>query len=184
VFYTETTDYGSGPVTKTLGPLTWEGSEYNMNKLLLDYTNLSYKLVLHPLSDLTKPIKHKGEEFVTIEMLYHAACEGVVGETEPKGGWYKGGYDLEEYEEDGCQVVKMTPWDERFCAFELSWGLKQDGGIGAYTSIGLDRDHLSGGIIDSKSFWERLYKYHFDTDGLIEAGLAVDVNTLETNPYE
>lgn len=28
-----------------------------------------------------------------------------------------------------------------------------------------------------------LYKWHFDTDNLIEQGLAIDVNTLDKNPY-
>ncbi|MCO6358191.1 hypothetical protein [Roseivirga pacifica] len=28
-----------------------------------------------------------------------------------------------------------------------------------------------------------LYKLHLDTDGLIEAGLAIDVSTLDVNPY-
>jgi hypothetical protein len=31
---------------------------------------------------------------------------------------------------------------------------------------------------------QKLHEWMFDTEGLIEAGLAVDVNTLETNCYE
>lgn len=33
-------------------------------------------------------------------------------------------------------------------------------------------------------FWRELFKNHFDVAGLIEKGEAIDVNTLETNPYK
>jgi len=32
-------------------------------------------------------------------------------------------------------------------------------------------------------YYEILLKNHFDVDGLIDQGLAIDVNTLDTNPY-
>lgn len=31
---------------------------------------------------------------------------------------------------------------------------------------------------------QKLFEWHFDVFGLIESGLAIDVNTLEVNPYE
>jgi hypothetical protein len=40
--------------------------------------------------------------------------------------------------------------------------------------------------IDSQPYhWiQKLIEWHFDVFGLIEAGLAIDVNELDTNPYE
>lgn len=36
----------------------------------------------------------------------------------------------------------------------------------------------------SYEFYEKLFKIHFDVFGLIEKGLAIDVNTLSVNPYK
>ena len=41
-------------------------------------------------------------------------------------------------------------------------------------------------VIRGLLYWviEKLLEWHFDVDGLIDKGLAVDVNTLPKNPYK
>lgn len=86
----------------------------------------NYGVVLHPLSDLTKLIEHKGK---TIHVL---------------------SYLCEKYRH-----------------------IKPDMLLHAITS----------GIIDLNIAFE-LVEFHFDIAGLIEKGQAIDVNTLEVNPYK
>jgi len=47
-----------------------------------------------------------------------------------------------------------------------------------------DKDGQVGHIPNQIVLFKWLYAHKFDVDGLIEKGLAIDVNTLETNPYE
>ena len=82
--------------------------------------------ILHPLTDLTKEIEHKGEKFMPIIRL----------------GWY----------------INLRGWSESNTKFAI--------------------ENIS--FNDAK----QLIEWHFDIAGLIEKGEAIDVNTLETNPYK
>lgn len=94
--------------------------------------------ILRPLSDLTKPIEHKGEKFVPIDRL----LEAIVRE------W------------NMCNI--NYPNDAK----------------------GLYGDIIKN--ITSCEFWiiQKLIEWHFDLFGGIESEEAIDVNTLETNPYK
>lgn len=90
----------------------------NSSNSLLDTNN--FKLILRPLSDLTKEIELNGEKFIPFNRI-----------------------DLSMYE------------------------LKQ-----LYSNL----------ILPTKlEFWqvEKLFEWHFDIYGLIENGLAIDINTLK-----
>ena len=76
--------------------------------------------ILHPLSDLTKEIAHKGETFVPIVKL---------------------GYWIDMMLDTSCGALCLD-------------------------------DAL------------KLIEWHFDIDGLIRRDKAIDVNTLEVNPYK
>ena len=89
--------------------------------------------ILHPLSDLTKPITHKGETFVPIHRLLKNSCFDLSLMSEK---------EIFEYGDD----YKTT---ELIHLYELLLYLE----------------------------------WHFDIANLIESGDAIDVNTLETNPY-
>lgn len=88
--------------------------------------------ILHPLSDLTKEIEHKGERF----------------------GPYK----------------------------KLGWEFR-DGELGELITFG---DMHSGtiNILEYLSQLQLLLSWHFDIANLISKGEAIDVNTLEINPYK
>lgn len=104
------------------------GSEFN-----------DYKPILHPLSDLTKPIEHEGEKFVPIEKLRE-----IIG-----GSWcsvYERAVELmQEWDIDTLKdKIKYLPFE--FIQLFISW--------------------------------------HFDIADLLSKGEAIDVNTLEINPYK
>ena len=109
----------------------------------LSYENFikeeGHRLILHPLSDLTKEIEHKGEKFVPIEKLREA-----IG-----GGWcrlYESAIEhMQEWDIDTLKdKIKYLPFE--FIQLFISW--------------------------------------YFDVADLISKGEAIDVNTLEVNPYE
>ena len=109
----------------------------NLDEIL--HTNKDYKPILHPLSDLTKPIDHKGEKFVPIEKLRE-----IIG-----GGWcsvYERAVEImqEWYIDTLKDKIKYLPFE--FIQLFISW--------------------------------------HFDVADLISKGEAIDVNTLEKNPYK
>ena len=98
----------------------------------------NYGLCLRPLSDLTKPIEHKGEKFVPIDRF----LEDIVRE------WHM------------CNI--NYPNDAK----------------------GLYDDIIKN--ITSCEFWiiQKLIEWHFDIADLLSKGEAIDVNTLEENPYK
>jgi len=111
----------------------WIRDWYN-NKCDIDsFLNGTYpvKPILHPLSDLTKEITHKGETFVSMEQVK----------------WF----------------MPNTP----------SWDNIKD----------FTYPDLSQTIIEHCVF-DKLTEWMFDVYGLIDQGIAIDVNTLSENPYK
>ena len=98
----------------------------------------NYGLCLHPLSDLTKEIEHKGEKF------------------NPS---YKLGVDR------GFEFYKPSNFD-----LEINFETPKYS-----TQI----DLFTGFLIVQK-----LIEWHFDIADLISKGEAIDVNTLDINPYK
>lgn len=121
------------------------------------------KLCLHPLSHLTKEIEINGEKFVPIEKLYpdrhilfnskRAGKEILFLETKTEGG-KSADYKL---------VI------DNICRFRFS----------TYKGCYVGNFFLTNQyIINNYSLYEKLFEWHFDVFGLIEAGLAIDINTL------
>lgn len=95
---------------------------------------LKIKPILHPLSDLTKPIEQGGERFVPLDRIK-----------------FNNGYQRGLIE----RLIELK---------ELH-----------------DLDSIHTMFLSS---WLKLFEWKFDVFGLIPAGLAIDVNTLEINPYK
>ena len=98
----------------------------------------NYGLCLHPLSDLTKEIEHKGEKF------------------NPS---YKLGVDR------GFEFYKPSNFD-----LEINFETP---------NYSTQIDLFTGFLIVQK-----LIEWHFDIADLISKGEAINVNTLEENPYK
>ena len=116
-----------------------------------------FKPILHPISDLTKEIEHNGEMFVPIVKLAELKVSNVIYiDTEPSA-------DL-EYE-----MVNRPTGTQARCSK-------------------LDRLVINIGLseIFTCDFWiiQKLVEWHFDVAHLIEKGEAIDVNTLDVNPYK
>lgn len=104
-------------------------------------TASNYGLCLRPLSDLTKPIEHKGEKFVPIDRLNQ----------------------LFGYEK--CKIV---------CYINngVGWSIECD-----FCNTAICFDDMFNPI-------QKLIEWHFDIADLLSKGEAIDVNTLEENPYK
>ena len=115
-----------------------------------------YKSILHPLSDLTKPITHKGETFVP--MLRLAQIKVSKGLFEDKGPTID--FKCKIVEKSFGKLAKCTKLDEWVIMISLSEPERAD-------------------------FWiiQTLIEWHFDIAGLIEKSEAIDVNTLDKNTY-
>jgi len=119
------------------------------------------KLILHPLSDLTKPIKvdgyNDGKEFVPMyELCVKYACR--IPEN-PEYGTYLLG------EKNKVNYKWFFSFDNDNICFELRDNNKE------FTVHSLPQYELI----------QQLYKWHFDIHGLIGQGLAIDINTLKNN---
>lgn len=122
-----------------------------------------FKPILRNLSDLTKEIEVNGERFVPIDrigkmsgvkQLERFECDDIVGY-----GW------TESYGDDG-QGYELSFNTEKM-TFGVWADMKDDGGamlyeVGGYNEV------------------QKLLEWHFDIYGLIESGLAIDINTLNS----
>lgn len=114
------------------------------------------KPILRPLSDLTKEIEHNGEKFVP--MLKLLELDGKANR-DINACKFDGSFIYEEGFHYGRSIngKKNTDWAISMCIYPK--GIKH---------------------------WvaNQLLQWHFDINGLIEQGLAIDVNTLKENPYK
>jgi len=96
-----------------------------------------YKLILRPLSDLTKEIEHKGERFVPKELLREIS------------GAFKPTDDIK----NTFTICIVDETVTRFSALCVH--------------------------INQLELFQKLFEWHFDVFGLIEKGLAIDINSIE-----
>jgi hypothetical protein len=125
------------------------------------YSVVSSKPILRPLSDLTKEIEVNGEKFVPIAEIgkllgFDYLTPFEIDENEIQYGWDSRGMD-----------------DSQGYVFGFSNELKTFGVW--YDEQEGNPIYLSGGYDEI----QKLIEWHFDIFGLIEAGLAIDINTLE-----
>lgn len=101
-----------------------------------------FKMVVRPLSDLTKEIIHKGKKFVPLIELAKLNMK--------RENW--------KVFKKGKNKVVCEGWE--FSYYQKSFMM--DG-----------RPE-----IDQMRFFNKLFQWHFDVFGLIEKGLAIDINTI------
>jgi hypothetical protein len=129
----------------------------------------SFELILRPKSDLVKKIEINGKEFVSIiELAKIADCHFKYIPEVKK---------VIEYEDEGCNVLRVIYKDDRYDIFEMSWGIEStffDGKNDGFTFT-LNDTYACHNV---GTIYQKLFKWHFDVFGLIEKGLAIDINTL------
>jgi len=131
------------------------------------------KPILHPLSDLTKEIEHNGERFVPMEEMLRA--------------------NKHEFKElpliTKCETKIYERDNDTFCTIEY---LNNDKSVSSFSYSSqyrrfIDRNETYGKPYATPyqyDLFEMLYKWKFDIFNLIEKGEAINVNTLQTNPYK
>lgn len=117
--------------------------------------------ILRPLSDLTKEIEHNGEKFVPLLELAKIAF--------PKNRPFDDFHIKNNY-------VKLDKWSHQGYSFhfdikEISFDCRVDYNEKTWRTNCYVPNQLK--------LIQKLYEWHFDIHGLIEKGLAIDINTLK-----
>ena len=120
-----------------------------------------YKPILRPLSDLTKEIEVNGEKFVPLEILGQKHIEDGFFEDGSFGwGQSTGGDDEQDY------YLTVSNNEGFYLVFDIWCGHQDEGGYC------VDNENIPFPLV------ELFFKWHFDVFGLIEKGLAIDINTI------
>jgi len=127
----------------------------------------SFTPILHPLSDITKEIEVDGEKFVPLVKLYELSCIQVVDVVLD--------YKIEIIgEEDGCFGLVVIDEDGKRDGFSLNTDSNK-----LQFQITFDKKNNRGSwYLNQLELINKLFEWHFDVFGLIDAGLAIDINTL------
>lgn len=121
------------------------------------HSRFIYKPILHPLSDLTKPITHNGETFVPIYELFKNYALREVDTTNLS-------------DEFGCKMEDDTI--NLFCnGFLFGYDLLDN----SFCFL-LNEESLP--VSNQLEMFEKLHEWHFDTKNLIGQGIAIDLNTV------
>lgn len=142
------------------------------------YAINNFKPIFRPLSDLAKEIEHKGEMFIPIIELYKNSAEyynskdldyEFIDSWSAKGNILKVYHnrDKDEYTEFVYSNLSFRK-DTRFEKGSYNFGMYLPHPI-----VSDDKIH------NIYLLQQLLFKWHFDVFGLIEKGLAVDINTIE-----
>lgn len=129
--------------------------DMQQSEFLVEEWRGNYLMILHPLSDLSKHCEDLG--FVPIEKLLLLSDDNQNWFDEHKGSRYS-----------NILHKQNGSYAEAYFEFMATKSIK-----------------LHTAFVWNWPNWivNQLHEWHFDTQGLIESGLAIDVNTLETNPY-
>jgi hypothetical protein len=137
----------------------------------LDWWGISFvRPILRPLSDLCRPISHNGKEIIPIVELAKIAEPNYVWKINKKMAIreivYETWTDKVYFGYTGLhRYFKFTERDDRY-----------------FYSVYKD-DNMEY-IPDQIPLFDYLHELKIDYRGLIDAGLAIDANTLENNPYK
>lgn len=129
-----------------------------------------FRFCLRPLSYLTKEIEHKGEMIIPILELYKISIYDDIQD-------YKivtRSNDFDTYV-SGIRVLDSSQ-EYRVLSFSTSNGFATQE-CGQADIIDQRRVVLTA---NQMLLWQKLFEWHFDVFGLIEKGLAVDINTIES----
>lgn len=141
---------------------------FNIEDWVEDYELYEIKPILRPLSDLIKEIEVDGKKFIPlVEIAKTALCDTtkIVGPSKTKTD-YGVMFDVENDDDSFKHEV-----------FAYSHEIKM---FGRHYRTYPHYEHTSQILFvpNQLELFEKLYEWHFDIHGLIDSGLAVDINTL------
>lgn len=134
------------------------------------------KPILRPLSDLTKEIVVNGEKFVPLQKL----CRLFAYNEQYKKDWifnfeenytFNGGSDRYNFNKELIYFCSASDsiMTREFGYYSISKKF--------YLKNNRDKEDLTH-VVNQYDAMQKLFEWHFDVFGLIEAGLAIDINTL------
>lgn len=138
-----------------------------------------FKPILRPISDLTKEIEVNGEKFVPIIALYRLSNEYN----------YNNELDYEFIDSWGAKgnILKVFSNREKdeyiefiYCGGSFRKDARYSKGsyhFGMYLPHAIRCDRR---IYNQHKLHQKLLEWHFDVFGLIEQGLAIDINTIQS----
>lgn len=139
------------------------GKIYPLTVATLGYRLLDKKPILRPLSDLTKEIEHDGEIFVPLEKL----GQEFIGDGFFEDGLFGWGQATGGGDEQDYYLLIETDDNDELCFYVWSGCPRED------FSCCTEQNILS------YKYVMQLIKWHYDVFGLIEKGLAIDINTIK-----
>jgi predicted nucleic acid-binding protein len=122
------------------------------------------KPILRPLSDLTKEIEVNGEKFVPLEKLYPDKHVLFNSKRDKKDILF-----IETKTEAGASADYKLLIDNQW---RFKFSTLKSGYVGNFFVF-------NQYVINNYSLYQKLLEWHFDIYGLIENGLAIDINTLK-----
>lgn len=137
------------------------------NSMALD----KIKPILRPMSDLTKEIEHGGERFVPMVELYKIA----------RGRYKDSKVKYYSTISNNQIIVEQEGFYNYLFSFFKSEADERLGNCHNFKLYAKSLTNEDKGIVEIKCadlLFQKLYEWHFDLNGLIPAGLAIDVNTL------
>jgi hypothetical protein len=123
-----------------------------------------FKPILRPLSDLTKEITHNGETFVPMLELAYLMPEYIMVD-------YNGTlvhYSFQIDDDGNFCITFNSGVSDDMC---LSYDKNQ---MSFYLTIGFSEAMVA----PQYDMFQKLFEWHFDVFGLIEKGLAININNL------
>ena len=127
-------------------------------KNVINIWSRNIKPILRPLSDLTKEIEHNGEKIMPILELAKVS-----------DNYFKWEFNNESLFHKSVFCKHENGWTYRF---SINTNGKK------FYSINTTFDGIFTQTNDPHLVMIKLFEMHFDVFGLIDAGLAIDINTL------
>lgn len=126
----------------------------------VDYFHCEIMPILRPLSDLVREIEHNGEKFVPLLELAKIAFDGFTCSTM-------------DYSKTNSSY-KVTCKD---CEFSYNYKIYS---FSLYDNALREYQYFPFQL----KLFQKLIEWHFDIADFISKGEAIDVNTLDINPYK
>ena len=143
----------------------WSGCDFFYENKEYKYHTDYFKPILRPLSDLYKGITHNGKEIIPIVELAKIAYSKIEWKF-AIGKFWELGRGCAESNTDNCRF--------------FFW--KNEAGPTCYTFVHGYSECKT--VYNQADLFDYLDELKIDYRGLIDAGLAIDANTLENNPYK
>lgn len=164
-----------GRISSVMTGIQYPYIECTLEHNIADHVS-NFSLILRPLSDLAKEIEVNGEKFVPIIELYKLSNQYN----------YNDEIDYEFIDSGGaCKILKVFHNREKeeyteFIYNDFSFRKETRINKGSFC-FGIIMPHAimyHDEILNQYKMQNLLHRCHFDIFGLIEAGLAVDINTV------